>query len=111
MDSVEIDYELANQVLSKEDVAKMKHFDVYLFDIAQWQKDYEPCISSLFICCSVGSFSDHDDVYGDYFVHNGTLVGTAEISEIYYKAWLEKQNRVDKEGRIPLTDDGYIIKL
>lgn len=108
-DRVEIDYELAEKVLSADVVAKMKYFQVELFHIATWERDYEPCISSLFLICSGGSFSDTDKVYGDFFVHNGSLVGTAEDSEIYYKAWLEKNNLKDKQGRTPLKDDGYIV--
>lgn len=108
---VEIDYELAKKVLPDSVVAKIKYFQVVLFDIALWENDYEPCISSLFMYCNGGSFSDTDSLYGDFFVHNGSLVGTAEDSEVYYKAWLEKQGRKDKENRKPLKDDGYIITL
>ena len=68
---VEIDYELAAQVLSPFIIAKMRHFGVVLFDIAAWQRDYEPSIASLFSCCAGGSFSNTDPVYGDFFVRYG----------------------------------------
>lgn len=109
MNSVPIDYALAAQVLPANIVSKMKHFNVFLFDISQWQQDYEPCISSLFICCKGGSFHDIDSVYGSYHVHNGTLVGLAEFSEMYYKAWLQKNNLLDRPNRQPLKDSDYIL--
>lgn len=109
MMTVEIDYDLAKQVLSSDMIKKMQHFQVKLFDIALWNKDYEPCISSLFECGS-GSFSGTDEIYGDFFLHNGTLVDTAEASETYYKAWLKKQGRSDCVGRVPLRDgEGFVI--
>ena len=111
MNSVPIDYVLAAQVLPANIVEKIKHFNVVLFDIARWQNDYEPDISSLFICCKGGSFHDVDSIYGSYHVHNGTLVGLAEFSEIYYRAWLQKNGVVDRENRQPIKDNGFLINF
>jgi hypothetical protein len=108
----EIDYDLAERVLSAEAVAEMRHFDVQLFDIAAWieEEKGKPCISSLFVCSDGGSHDIVDETYGHRFVHNGTLVDTAEISESYYAAWLEQQGRKDVPDRAPLKDgDGFVL--
>jgi len=109
MNYVKIDYSLAKEVLPEDAIEKMQYFEVELFNIAAWENDYEPCISSLFMLCSGGSFSDSDPKYGTFFVHNGSLVGTATDSEIYYSAWLNKNKLQDRKGRKPLKDDGFII--
>jgi hypothetical protein len=108
----EIDYDLAERVLSAEAVAEMRHFNVQLFDIAAWieEEKKNPCISSLFVCSAGGSHDIVDETYGHRFVHNGTLVGTAEISECYYAAWLAQQGRKDTPDRAPLKDgEGFVI--
>jgi hypothetical protein len=109
---VEIDYVLAERVLSEEEVSEMRHYHVALLDIADFveKRKYTPCISSLFVCSAGGSHDMIDDTYGHRFVHNGTLVGTAETSERYYAAWLAQQGRTDASDRARMSDgDGCIV--
>jgi len=109
---LKIDYDLAERVLSAEAIAEMRHFDVQLFDIAAWieEEKKNPCISSLFVASAGGSHDIVDETYGHRFVQNGTLVGTAEISECYYAAWLKEQGRKDAPDRVRLKDgDGVVL--
>lgn len=108
---VPIDYELAERTLSAEAVAEMRHFDLQLLDVASWHEDKRspPCISSLFCFGRGGSYDFDDEKYGQRYVHNGTLVGTAENSERYYAAWLAQQGRSDAPDRERQRDDDGVF--